>query len=148
MPEIAIKKRAPSQLSFFDNAETPMGRISQNLVVARKNEIENFVEGLAAYNDRGSKTLEFIEDGIRYFVNEFWTSGQRKSHSIHEISYRACFKAQLPEFFISRLTKIGDVVFDPFMGRGTTLIQAALMGRAAYGNDVNPLSTLLTRPRL
>ena len=34
------------------------------------------------------------------------------------------------------------------MGRGTTPVQAALMGRHAFGNDINPLSTLLTRPRL
>ncbi|RYH09099.1 DNA methyltransferase [Tropicimonas sp. IMCC6043] len=87
-------------------------------------------------------------DGIRYFVNEFWTSAQRKSHAIHEISYRACFKAQLPEFFIARLTRAGDTVHDPFMGRGTTPVQAALMGRRALGNDINPLSVLLTRPRL
>ena len=87
-------------------------------------------------------------DGIDYFINEFWTSGQRQSHSLHEIPYRACFKAQLPEFFISRLTKPGDVVYDPFMGRGTTLVQAALMGRDVFGNDINPLSVLLTRPRL
>jgi hypothetical protein len=33
------------------------------------------------------------------------------------------------------------------MGRGTTPIQAALMGRAAVGNDINPLSVFLTRPR-
>lgn len=34
------------------------------------------------------------------------------------------------------------------MGRGTTPLQAALMGRIAIGNDVNPLSAMLTRPRL
>ena len=34
------------------------------------------------------------------------------------------------------------------MGRGTTPIQAALMGRQPSGNDVNPLAVLLTRPRL
>ena len=33
-------------------------------------------------------------------------------------------------------------------GRGTTPVQAALMGRKPIGNDVNPLSILLTRPRL
>jgi hypothetical protein len=109
---------------------------------------DHFLAGLANFNEFGNKTIEILDGGIRYFVNEFWTSGQRQSHSIHEVSYRACFKAQLPEFFISRLTQVGDVVFDPFMGRGTTPVQAALMGRAAYGNDVNPLSTLLTRPRL
>ena len=81
-------------------------------------------------------------------MNEFWTAGQRQAHSIHEVSYRACFKPQLPEFFIERLTSLGDAVYDPFMGRGTTPVQAALMGRRALGNDVNPLSVLLTRPRL
>jgi hypothetical protein len=34
------------------------------------------------------------------------------------------------------------------MGRGTTLIEAALMNRQVIGNDVNPLSRILTEPRL
>jgi hypothetical protein len=34
------------------------------------------------------------------------------------------------------------------MGRGTTLIEAALLGRIPAGNDANPLSPLLVAPRL
>ena len=79
---------------------------------------------------------------------DLWTSAQRKSNSIHEISYRACFKAQLPEFFISRYTSRGDAVYDPFMGRGTTPIEAALNNRRPAGVDINPLSMILTTPRL
>lgn len=82
------------------------------------------------------------------YINEFWTSKQRAANSLHEVSYRACFKPQLPRFFIQRLTKPGDVVYDPFMGRGTTLIEAALLGRIPFGCDVNPLSICLTKPRL
>jgi len=67
---------------------------------------------------------------------------------LHEISYRACFKPQLPEFFINRLTKPGDGVYDPFMGRGTTPLQARLMNRRPMGNDINPLSQVLLAPRL
>jgi DNA methylase len=85
---------------------------------------------------------------IPVYVNEFWTAKQRASHSLHEISYRACFKPQLPRFFIERLTQPGDVVYDPFMGRGTTLLEAALLDRVPYGCDINPLSAILTRPRL
>tara|TARA_Y100001978_G_scaffold82093_1_gene73548 strand:+ start:143 stop:1387 length:1245 start_codon:yes stop_codon:yes gene_type:complete len=81
-------------------------------------------------------------------VNEYWTSGQRQANSLHEISYRACFKPQLPEFFINRLTKPGDGVYDPFMGRGTTPLQARLMNRRPMGNDINPLSQVLLAPRL
>jgi len=55
---------------------------------------------------------------FKRFVNEFWTSKQRQSHSIHEISYRACFKPQLPNFFIQKITSKNDIVYDPFAGRG------------------------------
>jgi hypothetical protein len=82
------------------------------------------------------------------FVNEFWTARQRQASRLHEVSYRACFKPQLPRFFIERLTAPGDVVYDPFMGRGTTLIEAALLGRIPCGCDVNPLSRFLVWPRL
>src|SRR5207248_7997310 len=82
------------------------------------------------------------------FVNEFWTAKQRQANSLHEVSYRACFKPQLPRFFIERLTQPGDVVYDPFMGRGTTVLEAALLGRVPFGCDINPLSIVLTRPRL
>ena len=82
------------------------------------------------------------------FINEFWTPRQRQSSSLHEIAYRACFKSQLPGFFIELLTKEGDVVYDPFAGRGTTIIEAALLGRIVIGNDINPLARILTLPRL
>lgn len=81
------------------------------------------------------------------YINEFWTSKQRAANSLHEVSYRACFKPQLPRFFIERLSRLGDVVYDPFMGRGTTLLEAALHGRLPMGCDINPLSRILIEPR-
>ncbi len=107
-----------------------------------------FLDTVRQFSEFGTATQELHEGSIPYLVNEFWTAGQRQAHSIHEVSYRACFKPQLPEFFIRRLTEPGDAVHDPFMGRGTTPVQAALMRRKPIGNDVNPLSLLLTRPRL
>ncbi|HQT60555.1 MULTISPECIES: DNA methyltransferase [unclassified Acidiphilium] len=106
------------------------------------------VRDILAFAAPGSATLHERAEGIDYFVNAFWTAGQRQAHAIHEISYRACFKPQLPEFFISRLTAPGDLVFDPFMGRGTTPLQAALMGRRAGGNDISGLGVMMCRPRL
>jgi DNA modification methylase len=103
---------------------------------------------ITAFDLFGARTVREEFEGIPYFINEFWTSGQRRGHSLHEVSYRACFKPQLPDFFISRLTQPGDSVYDPFMGRGTTPVQAALTGRRPLGNDINPLSKLLVRPRL
>jgi hypothetical protein len=79
---------------------------------------------------------------------EFWTSKQRQASNLHEISYRACYKPQLPRHFIERLTKPGDRVYDPFSGRGTTALEAALLGRRVAANDVNPLARMLAEPRL
>jgi hypothetical protein len=112
---------------------------------------------LADFEDFGPKT-RLVQTHAQLFtgetitvptyVNEFWTSKQRAASSLHEISYRACFKPQLPRFFIQRFTEPGDVVYDPFMGRGTTLIEAALLNRSPRGCDINPLSVFLTQPRL
>jgi len=87
-------------------------------------------------------------ESIPVYINEFWTSRQRQASSIHEVSYRACFKPQLPKFFIELLTKEGDYVYDPFAGRGTTVIESALMKRRVVANDINPLSKILRCPRL
>ena len=81
-------------------------------------------------------------------TGEFWTARQRQAATLHEVSYRACFKPQLPAWFITRHTNPGDLVHDPFAGRGTTAIEAALHGRRVATSDINPLSRILTEPRL
>ncbi len=111
-------------------------------------------EELASFQDFGADTLlgqttcRDEQIVVPSYTNEFWTSKQRAANRLHEVSYRACFKPQLPRFFIDRLTVPGDIVYDPFMGRGTTLLEAALLGRVPYGNDINPLSQMLVEPRL
>ncbi len=91
--------------------------------------------------DVGGELLPVLE-------GEFWTAKQRDGHSLQEISYRACYKPQLPAFFISRFCEKGDGVYDPFAGRGMTLIEAQLHGCRAIGNDINPLTRILAAPRL
>ncbi len=120
----------------------PFGDIREDLRAFRWNGKESLVTGSRVALENGD--VEVVDT----FVNEFWTSRQRAAHSLHEVSYRACFKPQLPRFFIERLTRPGDVVYDPFMGRGTTPVEAALLGRVPWGSDANPLSVALVAPRL
>lgn len=112
---------------------------------------KQFHAAVLEFRNYGKDTavLEFPDSrfNVPVYTNEFWTSKQRAAHSLHEISYRACFKPQLPEFFINRLTGPGAIVYDPFMGRGTTLIESVLLDRIPLGCDINPLSPILTRPR-
>ncbi|MDA3872156.1 MAG: DNA methyltransferase [Candidatus Marinimicrobia bacterium] len=100
--------------------------------------------------DNNSTVIESIKIKnieVKKYINEFWTAKQRQANSIHEVSYRACFKPQLPRFFITNLTKENDFVYDPFLGRGTTIIEAGLLNRQVIGNDVNPLSKILSESR-
>lgn len=135
--------RRPVAPDLFGRSDPAVGHAARP--AADSGQFLDFVRGFAGF---GRATEQVVEAGIPYLVNEFWTAGQRQAHSLHEVSYRACFKPQLPDFFIDRLSVPGEGVYDPFMGRGTTPLQAALRGRRPLGNDINPLSVLLTRPRL
>ncbi len=63
-------------------------------------------------------------------------------------SYLASFPAALAHAFIGRYSRRGDVVLDPFSGRGTTPLQACAEGRIGVGNDLNPLAHLLTAAKV
>ena len=155
--EIALRTSvAPAKTRVAFRAETlelPLTYASSTKLRARP----SLAEELAEFREFGRTTRKLTTSfrapdqetrQVPTFVNEFWTAKQRQAHSLHEISYRACFKPQLPRFFIERLTQPGDAVYDPFMGRGTTLLEAALLDRVPLGCDVNPLSGVLTQPRL
>ncbi len=99
-------------------------------------------------NELLEETAEVSGITVKKITGEFWTSKQRQASTLQEVSYRACFKPQLPNYFIARHTKIDDVVYDPFGGRGTTAIEAALMGRQVIQNDINPISIILSAGRM
>ncbi len=70
-------------------------------------------------------------------------------HSLHPLcSYLASFPAALAHAFIARYSRPGDVVLDPFSGRGTTPLQACSEGRIGVGNDLNPFAHLLTAAKV
>jgi hypothetical protein len=126
---------------------------SQRVLEPEMANLHSLEKQLLGFNGFGKETVKqaLLVEGfssIPVFINEFWTAKQRAASSLHEVSYRACFKPQLPRFFIERLTSPNDAVYDPFMGRGTTLIEAALLGRTPLGCDVNPLSRILVQARL
>jgi len=64
------------------------------------------------------------------------------THGFH--SYPARFHPLLARRLLAALPAARRVL-DPFVGSGTTLVEAALAGRTAYGGDVNPLSIMLAR---
>src|SRR5262249_48293692 len=69
-------------------------------------------------------------------------------HRFHAICpYFAMFPESFAEQWNDRLTKPGDVVLDPFSGRGTTATCALLMERRVIACDVNDVAYCLTRAK-
>jgi DNA modification methylase len=52
-------------------------------------------------------------------------------------SHSAPFPRPLVEFFLKAFSDSGDVVFDPFVGSGTTMAAAHLLGRNGYGCEIS-----------
>src|SRR4029079_11616572 len=79
-----------------------------------------------------------------------WKAQQRVwGHSFHPMcSYLASFPAPLTHAFIARYSRPGDVVLDPFSGRGTTPLQACAEGRIGVGNALTPIAHLLTAAKV
>ena len=79
-----------------------------------------------------------------------WKDQQRLwGHAFHPMcSYLASFPASLTHALIARYSRPGDVVMDPFSGRGTTPLQACAEGRIGVGNDLNPFAHLLTAAKV
>jgi hypothetical protein len=79
-----------------------------------------------------------------------WKDQQRLwGPTLHPMcSYLASFPAALAHAFIARYSRAGDVVLDPFSGRGTTPLQACAEGRIGVGNDLNPFAHLLTASKV
>jgi site-specific DNA-methyltransferase (adenine-specific) len=85
-----------------------------------------------------------------FSVEPEWKDQQRLwGHSFHPMcSYLASFPAALAHAFIARYSRPGDVVLDPFSGRGTTALQACAEGRIGVGGDLNPFAHLLTAAKV
>ncbi|MFO0797092.1 MAG: DNA methyltransferase [Gemmataceae bacterium] len=70
-------------------------------------------------------------------------------HRFHALCpYFAMFPESFAETWIERLSEPGDVIFDPFSGRGTTAFQSLLMGRGCLACDVNDVAYCVTKAKV
>jgi site-specific DNA-methyltransferase (adenine-specific) len=98
----------------------------------------------------GQLALQLPSELPHLAIEPEWKDQQRLwGHSFHPMcSYLASFPAGLVHAFIARYTRPGDVVLDPFSGRGTTPLQACAEGRIGAGNDLNPFAHILTAAKV
>lgn len=77
-----------------------------------------------------------------------WKFGKRGTWAVHEGKYRGNWPPQVPNNIIRRHSKKGELVLDPFVGSGTSVIESWLLGRRSIGLDVSPHAISISRKRI
>lgn len=118
-------------------------------LVSKKNQRTDWHFGceLEEFISRYERNLTPIAVNFRELVP--LSSGvDRSTHLMH--SYPAKLIVNIPIFFLNcpSLSPPGGMVFDPFCGTGTTLVEAVLTGRHAGGADANPLARQIAAAKL
>ena len=89
---------------------------------------------MGKYNDIDLKDWKHSE----VWTDSLWIIPERDKSGKHDNFYHGNFVPQVPRQLILRYTKAGDVVFDPFVGSGTTAYEAESLGRHFIGIDIKP----------
>ena len=79
------------------------------------------------------------------FDKAFHSSERVQGYTHDFYKYPARFSPSFVRYMLDSLTEPGDYVLDPFMGGGTTIVEAAVSGRRAIGSDLNELAQFVTR---
>ena len=88
---------------------------------------------MAKYNDLEMKNWKEYSD---IYTDSLWIINKRDNSGAHKFKYHGNFIPQIPFQLLSRYTKKGDWVLDPFLGSGTTLIEAQRMNRNSIGIEL------------
>lgn len=78
---------------------------------------------------------EYQEQGLN--ANSLWIIDKNIKDDLHQNDLHGQFVAQIPRELIFRYSEPGDIVADPFMGRGTTGIEARRQGRHFMGVELD-----------
>lgn len=87
-------------------------------------------------------------DNFELEISTVWSFPERGSWATHNPKYRGNFAPQIARNVISRYSKEGDLILDPMVGGGTTLIEAKLLNRKSIGRDINERALKITEENL
>jgi DNA modification methylase len=130
----------------FRNASNPVLRdVTERVIVASKGRFQRALS-VEQRRQRGLPHESTIAtDDFLALTIDIW---QTPSESARRVGHPAPFPIELPEKLIELYTFVGDLVVDPFMGSGSTLVAASRLRRRYAGYDLDPAYVELTRLRV
>lgn len=115
---------------------SPLLNMKNTIMVEPKTNLQEDI--LQIFNNLAEDSVWAFEDSTRKDTSY-------ATHGFHK--YPAKFIPQLARKCIEEHTKKGEIVCDPFMGCGTTLVESLVSGRKAVGVDINPVAWLITKAK-
>jgi site-specific DNA-methyltransferase (adenine-specific)/site-specific DNA-methyltransferase (cytosine-N4-specific) len=123
----------------FKNSWEPVFHYASGDIKFRPDHVAQVKETAFKGSGGGGYTVE------QKTLQKQWHTGNVLPDNIIEASgvesgmgHTAAFPVALPTFFIKAYSDPGDLIFDPFLGSGTTLIAAEREGRIGYGTEISP----------
>lgn len=139
----------------FKNAWEPVFHFARNAAIKMRHEnVSHATSDAVDYSPDNTKTHSgFISgssgrrEGLALPSNVLHVHSGPTQIEDDDVKHTATFPVGVPDFFVRAFTDPGDVVYDPFMGSGTTLIAAAQNNRVGYGCEISPAYCDLIRRR-
>lgn len=95
-----------------------------------------------------SKFHKWEPNNFKLETSTIWSFKSRGSWATHNGKYRGNWSPYIPRNLILRYSEENDIVLDPFLGSGTTLIETKLLKRKGIGIDINPDAIEITKSNL
>ncbi|MBY9068239.1 site-specific DNA-methyltransferase [Hyphomonas sp. WL0036] len=130
-------ERLGTRAHYAINGRYPPPGRHWGIVEERFNEL--LAQGLIEFSSNGVPySRKYLDESPGVPVNDIWTdTGHIKSKSRENANYPTQKPEKLVERVIASTTEPGDLVFDCFMGSGTTQAVALRLGRRFIGADIN-----------
>lgn len=94
-----------------------------------------------------AKKVSIQPENFELETNTVWAFPDRGKWATHDAKYRGNWSPYIPRNVILRYSQEGDTVLDPFVGGGTTAVEAKLTNRNFIGFDINSAAIEITRKK-
>ena len=94
-----------------------------------------------------AKKIPMQPENFELETNTVWAFPDRGKWATHDAKYRGNWSPYIPRNVILRYSQEGDTVLDPFVGGGTTAVEAKLTNRNFIGFDINPAAVERSRQK-